>query len=77
MCEEELSGDEEVGGDGLVVLAQVVACLPRQVTELSPDHPKQPPKQEIRVDGHLCQHLLSQLRHVIVPRLLNLQRDGT
>ena len=72
VCEEELGGDEEVGGDGLVILAQVVACLPCQVTELAPDHPKQPPKQEIRVDSHLGQHLLSQLCHVVVPRLLNL-----
>ena len=55
-----------------MVLPQVVAGLTRQVAELTADHRKETAEEEVGVDGHLGRHLLTQLRYMMVPCILDL-----
>ena len=51
LTQQELCGDQEVGGYSLVVISEVVAGLVSQGGELQPQHSKETTKEKESVDS--------------------------
>ena len=51
LTQQELCGDQEVGGYGLVVISEIVAGLVSQGGELQPQHSKETTKKKESVDS--------------------------